>query len=179
MPKLEYGLSILELVIVIAIISLLGTVSIPALRNFNNNQQLNNTVLDFKNALRSAQSKAASSIKCSNNTPSVKWVIEIPAVPANQFKTIPYCDSGGGTIVADSVTSTLSTVPLPSDITILSTGCQQLETTDLIFQKQILSVECAGTPKIGGAAIKFQSTKLKGSNDIKNINISQGGIFSD
>lgn len=177
MPKSEIGLTILELVVVIAIISLLGTVSIPALRSFNNNQQLDNTVLDFKNALRSAQSKAASSIKCPNGKPSVKWAVEIPPVPAIYYKTIPYCqDIGTGTIGPDLTTSN---VDLPQDITIHSTGCQKLETTDLIFQKQILSVKCAGTPKIGEAAIKFQNTKLKSSNDIKNINISQGGIFSD
>lgn len=173
MPNLESGLTILELVVVIAIISLLGIVSIPALRSFNNNQQLDNTVLDFKNDLRAAQSKAASSIKCSDNTPSVKWIVHISS--ATQYQTIPSCDSGGGIIIDDT---TISTVNLPPDITIFSTGCTPIGNTYLIFEKQIVTIACSadGSNSINSATIIFKSNKVTTS---KNLNINQGGVFSD
>lgn len=171
MPKSEIGLTILELVVVIAIISLLGIISIPALRSFNNNQQLDNTVLDFKNALRSAQSKAASSIKCSDNKPSVKWVIRISS--ATQYQTIPYCDTGDGTIGTDPTTLTVN---LPSDITIYSTGCTLIPNTDIVFQKQITTISCSDLSTPSNTTIIFKSNKV---TTAKNLNINQGGVFSD
>ena len=60
---LVLGFTLIELLIVIAIVGILATASIPAFSSFTNSQRLSQAAKQVKNDLRSAQSRAINSVE--------------------------------------------------------------------------------------------------------------------
>ena len=149
MPKNQKGLSILELLITISIIGLISLVSIPALKNFNTGQDLENSVSDFKNALRTTQSKAITGVKCPNKKPSVKWDFLISQTNSQtSYKIIPYCDNGGGSTSADPTTASYNltnNIKIDSVASASPNGNCLTTDTDFTFQGRSLTLTCPQT----------------------------------
>lgn len=165
------GFSLIEMLIAISIVSLVGVFSIPQLKQFNKDQSFENIASDFKNSLRLAQSKAISSIKCTNK-PSSKWIVK---VQPSSYQIIPYCENGDNTQSPD-VLSAQTTVTLPGGVIFTSTGCPQVTDTDLIFDKRSFYIICsAGDPILYSTVITLQDSQ----NNTKSINISPGGVVGD
>jgi prepilin-type N-terminal cleavage/methylation domain-containing protein len=69
MPK---GFTLIEILVSIAILAILGIASVPALRNFNETQNLNNAASDLGYALRTAQNNAQTGARCKNGLTAVE-----------------------------------------------------------------------------------------------------------
>lgn len=69
------GFTLLELLVVVAIVSILIVLSIPQFSKFNNSQAVQTSALELQTAVRTAQSNAGSGIKCDSppTTPSLDW----------------------------------------------------------------------------------------------------------
>lgn len=69
------GFTLIEIIVTIGIIILVSTVTLPNLRQFNEDQKLESASSEFIQTLKQAQSGARSSIRC-KTAPSVDWLLE-------------------------------------------------------------------------------------------------------
>ncbi|MDO8573518.1 MAG: prepilin-type N-terminal cleavage/methylation domain-containing protein [Candidatus Daviesbacteria bacterium] len=76
MRKSAYGFTLVELLVVIAVMALISTVVLANYRSFGEDQKLKNAVLDIQSQLRSAQTNATTNIKCKTKTADY-WRISI------------------------------------------------------------------------------------------------------
>lgn len=191
MPYKQKGITLLEIILVIGIISLLGAFSVPAFRNFNETQLLENSASDLKNALRNAQSKASSNIKCSTGKAPVRFVFNFN--PASGYKITPWCDTGNGVCAADSAVTSQS---FTSNITVtqVTPSCTPTSTSIIFQPRGVTQSVCQNTPGLtiyptnltlecGGVQTDFTNLSLtltnSATNKTKTINITPGGTIGD
>jgi len=83
-----HGFTLLELLVVMAIMVGLMIVVIPQFNSFQRSQNLKNTALELQTNLRKAQNNAASGVKCNSTTSAASWNIEFPNSTSYQLETV-------------------------------------------------------------------------------------------
>lgn len=167
----ELGLSLLEVLIVISITALISIITVPGLRNFADSQNLDTAIGDLKNSLRTAESRAISGIKCSNNTSrSTRWTVQLKST---SFDLVPYCDPGNGIEKEDT---TATTIPLPKGITITQTGCPVVNGTEISFRNRSLLIICSDRSTLTSASVTLTNSL---NNKTQTIKIGAGGVIGD
>src|SRR5688500_16810591 len=72
------GFTLMELLIVIALLSLIMVFVMPNIKNIRDEQGLNSAALEFQSNIRATQNNALSGLKCSSSTQSaVNWQINL------------------------------------------------------------------------------------------------------
>lgn len=109
------GFTLIEILVVIAIISITALVGIPNLRRLNQNQEYQSKASELVNSLKRMQSNSQAGIVCSPTTPSQSWNLKVNS--ASQYELYPTCGMAGGT---GSVGASTSTINLPPEVEITS-----------------------------------------------------------
>lgn len=170
------GFTLIEILIAVAIISLVGTFSLPNLKKYNNRQLVKNAASELRSTLQNASSKVNSNIKCNDTKASIAWKVVFKNTTPLQYDLIANCDDG-------TLATQLQNAPLPSSVIIAAAGitCSPFGSSasvDLIFEKKGFSYNCSGAGVTQGPFF----IKLQDNVDIsqfETINITAGGIISE
>lgn len=65
------GFTLIELLVVIAIMAIVGTFAVANYRSFGQDKDLESTALDIQSLVRTAQTNATTSLKCSGNSATI------------------------------------------------------------------------------------------------------------
>lgn len=71
--KFAAGFTLVELMVVIAIMAVIGAYTLSNYRSFGEDQNLKNAVLDIQSQLRAAQTSATANAICNNNQSGATW----------------------------------------------------------------------------------------------------------
>lgn len=117
----QRGFSLLEIMVALAVLSVIAVVSIPNYRKFSETQAIKNSHGDMIKYLRLAQSSASTQTNCSSNKPAQNWSFVINT-STKAYSIVTSCFNP-----ATDTTPTLETkdpFTLPSYINITTTpGC--------------------------------------------------------
>jgi prepilin-type N-terminal cleavage/methylation domain-containing protein len=175
----QAGFTLIEIIIAITIISLISALIVPNLRNFNQNQQLEEVATDLVQALNQTQSNAMSRIACPNNFPTTEWRIKIS--PTGYQQTAVCTDITGATSPAPQVFPVQNFNPPAISMT-SSTCSEQLfgDTIEIIYSGNSIAFNC-----INGATTLPLTTdleiKLTDSNNTQIhwlIQINKSGLIT-
>jgi prepilin-type N-terminal cleavage/methylation domain-containing protein len=88
MPKSYHnGFTLIEILITLAIFSLVAAIALPNLRNFNASQELDNGSSNLVQILKQARSSAISGVRC-NNVASLSWNVEFTS---DRYRVFALC----------------------------------------------------------------------------------------
>lgn len=163
MPR---GFTLVEILVAITIVSLVSVVAIPNLRNFNNDQELDNAISNLEDTIRRAQSSASSNIGCSNGNQSVGWVVSISN---SNYSLITKC--------LGSANETLYTRSWPQKIKLMDNSCGSSYPGETTFKGNSADFSCGGNPLVAqNFAIKLQNSS---NTKTKILNISSTGVINE
>ncbi len=175
--KKSTGYTLIEILITITILSLVGIISIPNLRNYSKNQDLKNSASSLKDALSNAQSASISGIKCSTK-PSVQWSIKLnpTTILGTQqgYQVRLFC--------LDPLVDTVSTPEpkaifvFPSSITMSTTCSPTTRNIDIIFTGRTPSFDCNDGNKPTTFSITLTNASI---NKSVSININSQGVITN
>lgn len=95
MPK--NGFTLVEILVAIAIISIISVIAIPNFRRFSEETVLKNEVSTLVQVLKKAQSNAQASLNCADGKASRKWSVDLSAAGSHQYSLKSTCiDATGG-----------------------------------------------------------------------------------
>lgn len=72
--KTNKGFTLIEILVAVSVLSIITVLSIPNLRKFSQDQELNDTSSNVLRLLERAHSSAAAKIKCSDK-PATEWIV--------------------------------------------------------------------------------------------------------
>lgn len=170
------GFTLVEILVVIALMVTATVIVVPNFRKFNEGQDLTQAVNDLKQALRVAQSSATSGTKCSS-FPASKWKVSLAST---QFTTIAVCyDQSGATSPAPELRQTV--IPPPSISISVADNCGSSGTAgaEISFTGNTVSFSCNnGTipPTLPlPLIIKLKSTNTNLSP--QDVSLTAGGLI--
>lgn len=85
--------TLVELLVVITIMAIIGTFTVANFGSFGKDKELQNAALDVQSLLRTAQTNASANVKCPNDIPSKKWLVNFIS---SQRIDLDCADSTGG-----------------------------------------------------------------------------------
>src|SRR3989344_7888355 len=83
----ERGFTLVELLVVVAIISGLAGIFVPKFLNYSNFQELQNAAADLHSQVRLAQNNAQSGVICSKNISSSTWYLKFESDSSYKIET--------------------------------------------------------------------------------------------
>lgn len=162
--------TLIEILIAIAIISVVAVVGIPNLRKFNENQEFSNDVSNLIRKLKQAQSSSHSSIVCSNGSTSTSWSVKLDSTP-DRFSYLDSCNSSGTVDVLKS--AKIVSVKTRSD-----EGCTL--PVEIKFVNQTRTIEflpsSGCTPTRQNLYIYLEN--IKNTSEKAGIVVNKGGMIS-
>ena len=159
--------SLIELLLAIALIGLVVAVAIPNLRQFSGTQEIDAAASQLINTLRTAQSSAASNIKCPDGDISSGWNVVLT--------TNSYSLNAGCVAPLIQQTYTSAYAPAPGNaatFTMTSEPCISQSLT-LVFTNSQLSYLCNGVISTTWPV----TIKLEKPGVFKKVVIEQGGVI--
>ena len=167
-----HGFTLIEILISVAIISLVGIVFYPNLRKFNNDQLFKNEVLDIKNAIKKAQTNTTTGTRCSSAEAAINWSTVI--TPGTSLST-----NVRSTCINSSQAQSVKNLDAisASNTQIQSSSCPSNNTIELKFERTGFSYICnSGTPVQGSFTLQLQN-KNNTSQSIT-LQINSAGTIS-
>jgi prepilin-type N-terminal cleavage/methylation domain-containing protein len=152
-PTSRNGFTLVEILIVVAILSLIAVVGIPNLRKFTNDQTTTNSAQDLVRVFRQAKTSSTSGTLCNGNLPDY-WYVDVKMglnktyyLGANYNSTL--CPNGPA-------------LNFPNGVTTSSTaGCSVNQTLTINYNPQNVTFSCNGTP-INASLIDLTLTPSSG-----------------
>lgn len=164
------GFSLIEILVAISIIVLLGIIAIPNLKQFSKDQEIDSVAVQVLNALKTAQSQAASRIKCPNGESSLNWKISLAA---QNYSLIATCESITQTIFTNPYSPAS---PATSDTYSGSVDvCSIPPPVEIIFSGNQISYLCNGSATTNTGNILLTITGSSGAT--KTVKIESGGVI--
>ncbi len=162
------GFTLVEILVSIGIMALLTAVTIPNLREFSKNQELDNTASKVLNTLKTAQSSANSRIKCPYDDISDFWIVRLTST---HFSLLSHCQR----INTDVIISTNSySESAANPLTATSDRCQPGETIDIIFSKSGTDYRCFSSIITSKRDVSLTISSSAGQKIVK---IGEGGVI--
>lgn len=169
----EKGFTLIEILVAVVIISLIGIVFFPNLRQFNSDQQYRNEVLELKNNLKSAQNMFTTGTRCTATEGATAWSLLISGSTSLTNNLKAYCITSAQ--VSSVKNLTVTSVPGTS---IQSSTCGGTPTTiELRFNKSGFSYSCNGGAFTTGTFSLQLQNKLNTSQSTT-ISINTSGTIS-
>lgn len=166
------GFSLIEVMVAIGIIALIGAISIPNLRKFSSEQEIDNVSLQVLNTLKTAQSSALSRVRCPSSTTGEitnYWKVRLTT---SNYSLLAGCSTGEQTVftkpysVSGQGTSTYQA----------SLNVCDGSTAEVVFERNRTTYLCSGstTPQTGTVNLTLTGggltniTKIEPGGVIKN-----------
>lgn len=159
---MERGFTLIEILVAFAIISIISVISVPNLRKFINDQELNNTSSDLVRILRQAQSGAMSGVICNPLQPSKDWRVNINLSSSVNYKLFCRNTSNLDSVKYDYTAPSIASNPA---------GCQPLE---VYFTKNKTEFRCNGSPSSATSV----SISLSKNGRSYYVTVTNGGSIS-
>lgn len=155
-----------ELLLAVALMSLVTAVAIPNLREFNRGQEIDGARSQVINALKNAQSSAVSHIQCPSGVISTNWNVTLNAsnysinclvvLTGQQVYTSPYASTPTSSTTFQMTNSSCSGALV------------------ITFTNQLVSYTCAGAAGTLPLTITIRNTA---GTTTRQIILEQGGII--
>jgi len=162
--------TLIELLIVIAIIGILTAITIPSFSNFNNKQRLSQAAKQIKNDLRSAQNRAINGIKDSDD--NKVWGIQFasPNVYSYTLYTCSELDTAQSPcLCSDQVFTTTKSLA--------NTFVIDVSATSIFVFDEISGAVCDSSSLLGVGASSSVDLSLSGST--RTVTVSAGGKIEE
>jgi len=162
MLKSAHGFTLVELLVVMAVMAIVGVFTLANYKSFGEDQNFKNAALDVQSFLRLAQSNSTSGLKCQSQD-TLGWIV----VFTNATELDLECQNSSG------ITSSLKKLSLPADISIsgITTGISNCP-----FGTTVTFAPLYGTmvSSCGSSSIIITLLNSKTSNT-KQVIVEQGG----
>jgi prepilin-type N-terminal cleavage/methylation domain-containing protein len=172
----QLGLTLIEILIAIVIISLIGITFFPNLRKFNSDQQYRNELSNLKSSIESSKNMFSSGTYCTTAKPSTGWsvVISITSNIPTSFNQKGSCITSAGVTTTESI----NTNPL-SNLTLQSSSCASPVTSiEMKFDKNGFSYACNGSSTFIAGTFSMQLQNKNNTSQISTISINTSGTIS-
>lgn len=176
--KRNLGFTLVEILIAVGIIAVITAVSIPNLRQTNKDRELKDTAAQLVNTLRTAQSSAASNIKCPSGAASTKWQVDLVLAGTDRYDLVANCQTAPltQTLYTNSFTNGQSATAFLAE-TDATYGCGANTNVSIFFTNKQYSYQCSGQGVVTGAKIKIKLTDPTDTNQYIYVIIDSGGII--
>lgn len=166
------GFTLIEILVTISLLALVTLIGLPNLRKFNSDQGVENSVSDFVQVIRKAQSNSQSRIKCSGNRTSVNWSVKISDKSHYQLNVTCLNPDNSSTPFP------VNTYMLPSNLSFDDSSGNTTITSSITFNN-IENTVCLlpPSPTICGTTTNL-SLKLKNGTQNITVKINQGGVIN-
>ena len=166
--------TLIEVLIAIAIISLVGITFFPNLRKFNSDQQFSSDTQNIKNDIKKAQNMFSTGIRCSSTKAAISWSLVL-AVGTNITTNLrANCVTTAQVSSVDNLPSDIKT-----NISLLSSTCGATPTTiELKFDKTGFSYACNGTTTFTSGTFSLQLQNKSTTSQNTTITINRLGTIS-
>lgn len=165
------GFTLLEILIAISIVSVISALTIPNLRNFNEEQVLKNDASRLVTVLRQAQSNTQARVNCEPTKESAGWRVNFPS--STTFNLIAICASDLSTrsISSNTTTSNITLAILDADTDSICTTSN----SHINFMSSNADPICNSVPVDN---LKIQLTNSK-TLSIRSITINKAGSINE
>jgi prepilin-type N-terminal cleavage/methylation domain-containing protein len=168
------GLTLIEVLIAIVIVSLIGITFFPNLKKFNSDQQFRNEFSDIKNNIQSAQNMFTTGTRCSSTKATTAWSLLITNGANLTSNLKAYCVT---TAQVSSVES-LSIIT-QRNLQIQSSTCPVGATSiELKFDKNGFSYSCSGSSTFTVGTFNLQLQNKNDTSQNATITINNLGTIS-
>ena len=161
------GFTLIGILVTISLLALVTLIGLPNLRKFNIDQGVENSVSDFVQVIRKAQSNAQSRIKCPDNRTSVNWSVKIQDSSHYQLNVTCLNSDNSSNLIL------VNTYILPSSLSFDSS------TGSSVTFNNIENNVCLLPPSATtcGTATNLTISLKNGSQTIR-VKINQGGVIN-
>lgn len=166
----QYGFTLIEILVTISLLALVTVIGLPNLRKFNIDQGSENSISDFVQVIRKAQSNSQSKIKCPDSRTSVSWSITIPS--NTQYRLNVTCLNSDNTTTQVLV----NTYPLLSGLTFDSSDNKTIN-SNVVFNNLDNTV-CLLPQGVTVCDNYPLSLRLKKNGGNITVKINQGGVIN-
>lgn len=168
------GFSLIEILIAIAIISLIGITFFPNLRRFNSDQQYSTDTQNIRNDIKKAQNMFATGIRCSPTKAATSWSLVLTLGTDITTNLRANCVTTAQVTSVDNLTADIKT-----NITVQSSPCGTNATAiELKFDKSGFSYACNGSTTFTSALFSLQLQNKKNTAQSTTITINKIGTIS-
>jgi prepilin-type N-terminal cleavage/methylation domain-containing protein len=171
------GFSLIEILVAVAIIAIITAVSIPNLRQTNKDRELYDTAAQLVNTLRTAQSSAASNIKCPSGATSTKWQVDLVLAGTDRYDLVANCQTpplpATQTVFTNSFTNGQSTAAFLAE----TNKCGPNVNVSIFFTNKQVSYQCSGQGVVTTMRIQIKLTDPGDSTKFMYVSVEPGGII--
>lgn len=161
--SIKTGFSLVEILVAVAIVSVIAVTAIPNLKKFNESIILGNETSKLVQTLRQTQSNAQSGINCPDGKQSQDWIANFSQ--STYYKVNIIClDSSGNPLASIDYLI----VNLDPKVTVASISCTTLGVKDVKFTKNSVLEKCT---------VILQNTNA--SPPTRSVIIDKGGVIND
>lgn len=166
-PHSSRGFTLVEILVSIGIMALLTAVTIPNLREFSKNQELDNAASTVLNTLKTAQSSANSRITCPHGDISDFWTVRLTST---HFSLISHCQRLNTDVV---ISTNLYSADDKTAFSAINDRCTG-ETIDIIFSNSGTEYRCFSQTVSSTGDVKLT---LSSGSLTKTVSIEKGGVI--
>jgi prepilin-type N-terminal cleavage/methylation domain-containing protein len=168
------GLTLIEVLIAVVIVSLIGITFFPNLRKFNSDQQFRNESADIKNSIQNAKNMFTTGTRCTSLKATTAWSLYISTGTTITTNLKGYCIT---TALVSSVEN-LNSAPQNNLVLQSSTCGGGTSSIELRFNKNGFSYSCNGSSTFTSGTFNLQLQNKNNTSQSTTITINNLGTIS-
>jgi prepilin-type N-terminal cleavage/methylation domain-containing protein len=168
------GLTLIEVLIAVVIVSLIGITFFPNLKKFNSDQQFRNESADIKNNIQNAKNMFTTGTRCTSSKATTAWSLFISTGTTITTNLKGYCIT---TALVSSVEN-LNSAP-QNNLALQSSTCGSgTSSIELKFDKNGFSYSCNGSSTFTSGTFNMQLQNKNNTSQNTTITINNLGTIS-